>query len=108
MIDVHITVQLIPGFGDKSKVSETDLEIARILLDAGSEVDYVSLGTAQIAYQSRGSALTLAVERNALPFVELLLDAGANPDFNCKSFQNYFQTLQPFAVSESTAGKIST
>ena len=53
-------------------------QIAQLLIDAGQELDIHTVG--RYWYQYTGTALKLATERGALPYVDVLLNGGSDPD----------------------------
>ena len=64
------------------KLTEIDRKIAKLLIERGADVNHVSEG--ETWFQARGSILTLATAGNSVDLVQLLLDAGADPDLQSK------------------------
>ena len=60
------------------KVDAEDLEIARLLLDAGYELNDVPHRSSW--YKFGGTAIKMAAEHGATDIVQLFLDRGADPD----------------------------
>ena len=68
----------------KLSLQDEDLKIAKLLLDEGKfMVNLKSLGRMWFHY--RGTALQMAVERGAIPYVELFLKYGADADISGRS-----------------------
>ncbi len=60
-------------------LQDEDMKLAKLLLDEGQfNVNLKCLGRMWFHY--RGTALHIAVERGAIPYVKLFLKYGANPD----------------------------
>lgn len=64
--------------GEVHQVRGQYLEVGRLLLDAGYDVNYTS--SAHYSFQFHGTSLKMAVERGVVPLAEMLLDYGADPD----------------------------
>lgn len=59
-------------------VTRNDLAMARLLLDAGADVNHQDRARARFTDEGEQSPLHLAAEQGSLPLVELLLERGAN------------------------------
>lgn len=64
--------------GEVHQVKGQYLEVGRLLLDAGYDVNYTS--SAHYSFQFHGTSLKMAAERGVVPLVEMLLEYGADPD----------------------------
>jgi len=60
------------------RVESEELEIARLLLDAGYEINDVPRRNCW--YKFGGTAVKMAAEQGATAIVQLFLDRGADPD----------------------------
>jgi ankyrin repeat protein len=58
--------------------NEEDLEIARLLIDAGYELNDVPYRSSW--YKFGGTAIKMAAEYGATDIVQLMLERGADPD----------------------------
>ncbi len=64
-------------------MEEQDLEVLRLLIGRGADVNHVSRGEAW--FEARGTPLAVATSSHARDVVQLLLDADADPDVECES-----------------------
>ena len=62
----------------RQKVDSEELEIARLLLDAGYELNDVPYRSSW--YKFGGTAIKMAAEQGATDIVQLFLDCAADPD----------------------------
>ncbi len=77
-ISGHASLTSLVRKSNSRTVAPDDLATAQLLLDSGYNVDSVQAKVYDFQYQ--GTSLMAAVQRRAVDYVKLLLEAGANPD----------------------------
>lgn len=82
-LDVHGHASMMSlirrGSRDGTSVTDDDLDMARMLIEAGYSVN-LAPSKRRYWFQFHGTALKMAVERGAMSLVRVLLEAGADPD----------------------------